>query len=149
MEEISDSGRAEETKTNEEDLEEKISLLLEELSKANTEKYDAEQAEKTAAGFLRAQADLAYFIGSVELKAKLLKREMERVTGEKYIKVKSGKKLSDAGVQHEINQDDDVLAAKNNYIQAESEIKKWNLMFGILKDGHIYFRNIGRGKNEW
>lgn len=146
-----ETQEAPQEKTRAELVEEKISKLLAELSDAHEDKYDQDKAEKTAAGFLSAQADLAFFISSVELNSRQMKRELERVTSETYFTIKNAAKvkMTEAALQQELHKHDDILKAKSAYFEAEAEVKKWNLMFGILKDGHIFFRNIGKGKNEW
>ena len=132
-------------------VQEKISILLEELNSAYNEKYDSDNAEKTSAGFLSAQIDLAYFISAIELSARQARRELERVTSEVYFQLKSAAtgKVTETSLQQELHRHADILKAKSDHNEAEAEVKKWNLMFGILKDGHIFFRNIGKGKNEW
>lgn len=140
-----------EEKTRAERVEEKIAKLMDELTAAHEDKYNQDKAERTSAGFLRAQADLAYFISSVELTARQSKRELERVTSETYFSIKQSAtgKVTETSLQQELHKHPDILKAKSDYNEAEAEVKKWNLMFGILKDGHIFFRNIGKGKNEW
>src|SRR5271154_3535592 len=88
-------------KTNREELEALISLCFSELSTASKEKYDAEKAEKTAAMFLAAQVQLAFFISDVDLRARHSKNDISRVEAQKYFELKDdfgGKKPTEAAL---------------------------------------------------
>jgi len=135
------------------DLIEKVSK---ELKLAHTEKYDVERAELTAALCLEAQKELAEFLAEAELLAKERKSEVESIEGEMYLHYKyeykiDGKdnKLSDVGVQHLVAKDEKVKKAKQKQHEAESNFSKWRNLFGMLKDGHIYFRGLAKGKLDW
>lgn len=137
--------------TREEELEQKITDLNNELRAVYEDKYEQDRAERTAAGFLSAQMDLAYFISSAELHSKQMKSELEFVSADAYFQLKSKAtgKVTEASLQQELHKHPDVVKARENLNKAESEIKKWNLLFSSLKEGHIFFRGIGKGKNEW
>lgn len=140
-------------KTNKEEFEAIVSKCFTELTSAHQEKYDSEKAEKTAALFLSAQMQLAFFIEDIELKARHSKYEIERVEAEKYFELKNnsiqGKKFTEAALNQSLARDTDVIAAKKANCEAESELKKFNYLMGNLKEGHIFFRNVGKSKSPW
>lgn len=141
-----------ELQTNSEELESVIILCLNELKLAHETRYEDEKAIKTAALFLKAQFLLANFIKDVELRAKQMKREVKRVEGEKYFYYKDlepGKKMTEVALGHLINRDVDVIGSSSITSEAEAEAKRLEYIFGTLKDGHVFFRNIGKGKSPW
>lgn len=132
-------------KTNKEDFELLLSKCFDELKFASKEKYEPEKAEKTAALFLLAQIQLAYFIADFELNAKHSKNEIARVEGFKYSEIKDnfdGKKITEASLTNLLAKDAAVIAAKRSNAEAEADIKKYNYLMGSLKDGHIFFRAL-------
>lgn len=143
----------EDLKTNSENLEDLISLCLDELKAAHESKYDEEKAVRTAALFLKAQILLSNFIRDIDLRAKQMKREVKRIEGEKYFYYRdqgeSSKKLTEVALGHLISKDNDVIATAAQTSEAEAEAKRLDYIYGILKDGHVFFRNIGKGKNPW
>ena len=137
-------------KTNKEELEALVEQCFIELSKAYKEKYDGDRAEQTAAMFLAAQMQLAFFIADIELKAKHSKYDIERVEASKYFELKEksfDKKMTEAFLTQSVARDPEVVEAKKNNCEAEAELKKYNYLMSNLKEGHIFFRNIGKAKN--
>lgn len=137
-------------KTNKEDFETLVGQCYAELNSAYKEKYDADKAERTAAMFLAALMQLAYFIEDIEAKARHSKVEIERIEGEKYFEFKEEagvKKLTEATLTQSIAKDPSVLEVKNANCQAEAELKKYNYLMASLKEGHILFRSIGKQKD--
>jgi len=137
-------------KTNKEEFEGLISKCFSELTLASQEKYDSEKAEKTAAMFLAAQVQLAFFISDVDLRARHSKNDISRVEAQKYFELKddfSAKKLTEATLTNGVAKNSDVIAAKKANAEAESDSKKYNYLMSSLKDGHIFFR--GLGKKAW
>lgn len=137
-------------KTNKAEFEELVDKCFTELSLAYKEKYDSEQAEKTAAMFLAAQMQLAFFIADIELTARHSKHEIERMEAVKYFEIKENsvtdKKLTEATLTQAVAKDADVIGVKKANCEAEAELKKFNYLMANLKEGHIFFRNIGKGK---
>lgn len=140
-------------KTNKEECEATVSKCFTELTLAHQEKYEPEKAERTAALFLSAQMQLAFFIEDIELKARHSKHEIERVEALKYFELKSnaiqGKKFTEAALTQSLAKDSDVIAAKQINCEAEAELKKYNYLMANLKEGHIFFRNVGKSKGPW
>jgi hypothetical protein len=146
------SNETQSNKTNEEVVQELVTKCLRETKLAHTEKYDPEKAELTAAMFLEARMQLSTFIEDVELRAKQAKTDVGRVEGEKYFFYKnqaSEKKTTDAALAHLIAKDEDVIESKSVVASAESEYKKWVYLMETLKDGHHFFKMVGKGKSAW
>ncbi len=136
-------------KTNKEELEALIGQCFAELAVASKEKYDPEKAEKTAAMFLAAQMQLAFFISDVELNARHSKNEIARIEAEKYFEVKDAAtgKITEATLTHSVDKNSEVVSAKKSNSEAEAEVKKYNYLMNTLKDAHIFFRGVG--KKSW
>src|SRR5580704_4053990 len=115
-------------KTNVEEFEALIEECFAELTSASHKKYDVEKAEKTAALFLKAQFQLAYFIEDIELKARHSKTYIESVEGEKYFEYKNGvgdgKKATDTALKQSVAKDKDVIDAQKANNAAEAELGK-------------------------
>lgn len=136
----------------------KIATLLieeftEELRKAHKEKYDIERAELTAALCLSAQYEISEFLAEAELLAKEKKAEVEAIEGERFFYYKENytgdKKPTDATLKHMVAKDPEVRAAQREQFKAEAEYNKWRNLFNTLKDGHIFFRALMKGKSEF
>lgn len=135
--------------TNASDVQELIEKCIAESQSAREGKFDTDKADRTAAMFLEAELKLALFIGEFELKAKDSKNEIERIEAEAYYQLKANTtgKLTEGALTQSIARQQDVIDAKRACAAAESDAKKWNLIFSILRDGHIFFRNIGKNRN--
>lgn len=131
------------------DTEELISKCFDEISSASRSKYDSEKADKSAALFLAAQMKVSFLIEEMELKARNAKNEISRVEGEKYLECKTSaeKKITENTLAAHISKDPDIVRVKNEHAQLEASVKKWVYVLASLKDGHIYFRNLGKSKN--
>jgi len=137
------------------DVEKVIENCFEEITAASRQKYDSDQADKTAALFLSAQIKLSLSIEEIEMKAKNAKNEIARIEGEKYFEYKKtsynknsgdNKKITENMLTNYVAKDDDIVKAKLECAQAESTLKKYNYLLGVLKDGHIFFRNLSKNK---
>lgn len=132
------------------DIEEVIDKCFDEMSSASRDKYDSDKADRTAALFLTAQMKLSSLIEEVELKSKHSKNEISRLEGEKYFEIKESdqnKKITDKMTESYVAKHPDIVEAKREFAVSESNLKKWNYILNTLKDGHIYFRNLGKNKN--
>lgn len=129
-------------------VQELIEKCLLEASAASDDKYDTDKAERTAAMFLQAEMRLALFISDAELRAKHAKNEVERIEAEQYFEIKtaSAGKTTEGFMDKSVAKADLVVQAKREQAEAEAEVRKWNYLLGVLKDGHIFFRNVGRNK---
>jgi hypothetical protein len=135
-------------KTRVEDLIKQVSI---ELNIAHSKKYDAVQAELTAALILEAQKELSEFLADAELISKEKKAEVERVEAEQYFFYKGSQKekTTDVALTRLVSKDRSVLEAKKQQYEAESDFSKYKNLFGMLKDAHVFFRSLARGKNDW
>jgi hypothetical protein len=140
-------------KTRVEDLISQVSI---ELNIAHSKKYDAVQAELTAALILEAQKELSEFLADAELISKERKAEVERVEAEQYFLYKNKReglggesKITDTALNRMVAKDKLVLMAKKEQYEAESDFSKYKNLFGMLKDAHVFFRGLSKGKNDW
>jgi hypothetical protein len=131
------------------DAENVIERCFTQLQTASREKYDTEEADKTAALFLVAQMKLSFIIEDIELKAKNAKNEIERIEGEKYFEFKttnSDKKTTENMLVNYVSKSPDIVNAKKECATQEANLKKYLYILNALKDGHIYFRNLSKSK---
>lgn len=134
---------------NKEDLEKLLDKCLQELSEMQGGNCATDKAEKNAALFLEVQIRLAEYLSSAEMKSKMAKSEVERVSAQKYFDYKQGaggsdKKYTEVALSHMVAKDDEVLKIKQSMLEAEAEYKKWHYVIGVLSNGHILFRNLGK-----
>lgn len=134
---------------DQEELEKLIEKCLAELKLAYQGDCAPERAEKNAALFLEIQLRLAGYLSNAELKAKMAKSEVERISAQKYFEYKNptigfDRKLTEAALEHSIAKDEEICKTKEVMIKDEAEYKKWNYVINILKEGHIFYRNLGK-----
>lgn len=134
---------------NQVELEELLDKCLSELDLAYQGNCEPERAERNAALFLEMQIKLAEYVSSAELKAKMSKNEVERISSQKYFEYKKGslgseKKPTEASLEHAISQDEDIFKLKEEMLKNEAEYKKWNYIISVLSNGHIFFRNLSK-----
>ncbi len=132
-----------------EELEKLIEKCLAELGVAYQGDCNPERAEKNAALFLEVQLKLSSYLADAELKAKIAKSEVERLSAQKYFEYKNptigfDKKLTEAALEHSIAKDEEILKSKEDMIKKEAEYKKWNYVINVLQNGHVYYRGIGK-----
>jgi len=140
--------------TREKIVESLVDDFVNELREAHKQKYDTEKAELTAALCLDAQREIAEFLAEAELLAKEKKSLVDSIQAEAYFKYKdlpdvNGKKLTEAALSHKVAKDIEVISSKKEQYIAEANYNKWRNLFSTLKDGHIYFRGLAKGKNEF
>jgi hypothetical protein len=131
------------------DTEAVIEQCFNEISAASRETYDSAKADRTAALFLTAQMKLSFLIEEVELSSKQAKNEIVRVEGEKYFECKEAgqdKKITENMITNYVAKHPDIVNAKTECAKQEAALKKWGFILNSLKDGHIYFRNLAKGK---
>lgn len=134
---------------NKEDLEKLLDKCINELSEIQKGEYSPEKAERNAALFLEMQIRLADYLSVAEMKAKMAKSEMERVASNKYFEYKQGsiggdKKMTEVALEHMVAKNEEVFKMKQEMVEYEAEYKKWNYVIGILSNGHILCRNLGK-----
>lgn len=138
-----------ESETLESSVKRMVSEVSQELRKVHTGKYDEKRAIKTAALALKTQIDLAEFLADVEGTAKGTKNEVKAVESEVYFdhRSMSEKKMSEAALQQLVAKDKRTAIADRKAVEAEKIAKKWGIVFGTMKEAHIFFRTLG--KNDW
>lgn len=147
---------------DQEQLEEMLGKCLSELKLAADGKCNGDRADKNAALFLEVQINLSDYVSTAELKVKMAKNELERLSGQKYFEYKNGLpatipadknrtgsiiafgKMTEAGLEQALCQDKEIAELKGEISKAEAEHKKWNYLLSTLSNGHIYYRNLGR-----
>jgi|ERR1700722_1131410 len=133
--------------TNKAEFEELVEKCFAELKAASQDKYETDKAERTAALFLQAQMKLAFFIEDIESAARHSKSFIDKIESDKYFEIKDaavGKKITEAAMEHSVAHDPVVVEAKKANSNAESELRKYNYLMASLKEGHIFFRGMGR-----
>lgn len=130
------------------DIETVVEMCFTEMQGASRDKYDTDQADKTAALFLVAQMKLSFLIEEVEMKARAAKNEISRIEGEKYFeyKMSNADKKTENMLVNYVAKEPDIVKAKAECATHEANLKKWNYLLNVLKDGHIYFRNLTKSK---
>src|SRR5690554_4483725 len=99
------------------ELENLLDKCLAELQLAYNGDCKPERAERNAAIFLELQIKLADQLTNMELKAKMVKNEVERLSSQKYFEYKNGlisseKKLTEAALEHAISKDSEIVKLK-------------------------------------
>lgn len=137
--------------TRAERVERLISAVSTEIREAHKAKYDIDTALLTAALALETQKELAEFLSDAEFLSKEAANKVDSLEAEKYFyyKTNSVDKVTDQGLKYKVACDEDVKAAKEKQNKAESQYNKWRNLFGIVKDAHIFFRGLGKGRNDF
>ena len=128
-------------------VEEMTTILMQAMDAVYQGKFDVSKTDRMAALALAAQIELARFLAEAEWRAKQSKQEVKYISAEahgKYKSMPSEKKLTDAALEQLVNKDKDVRVAEAKLADLEREVKKWQYIHGTLKDGHIFFRNLGK-----
>jgi len=145
----STSKNKEEVETLENAVKRMVSEVSQELRLVHSGKYDEKRAIKTAALALKTQIDLAEFLSDVEGTAKGAKNEVKAVEAEVYFDHRSSseKKITEGALQQVVAKDKRTTLAEAKAVEAEKIAKKWGIVFGTMKEAHIFFRTLG--KNDW
>lgn len=125
--------------------------LSDELNKVHEGVIDLDKSKRNAALALKIQMDLSELLASSEWVAKGLKNNIKIVesTTAANERTNAGKKLTDQAIKELVARNPDVIEAEKNAIEAEKEFKKMSYIFGIMREAHVFFRNLGNGKSEW
>lgn len=109
--------------------------------------FDTSKTERIAALALSAQMELATFLADAECRAKQAKQELKYISAEAYAKHKAmptDKKLTDNALEQLVNRDLNVKEAETKMAELERDFKKWQYVHGTMRDGHVFFRNLGK-----
>lgn len=135
--------------TLEDSVKKMVHEVSHELRMVHSGRYDEKRAIRTAALALKAQIDLAEFLSDIEGTAKGAKNEVKAIESEVYFdhRTASEKKISEAALQQLVARDKRTVAADQKAVEAEKIAKKWGIVFGTMKEAHIFFRTLG--KSDW
>lgn len=127
------------------------SKVLEELDVLHRGVYDPTEAVQTAALCLLSQAPLIRIIGSAELRAKSLKRDVEFEKAQVYLSLKKDppsevKKLTEETLKQLVTQNKNVQKLILDQAQAEKEVKELINILALIRDAHITFRTVSKGE---
>ncbi len=138
------------TETLEASVKRMVAEVSSELVKVHSGKYDEKRAVRTAALALKAQFDLAEFLADVEGTAKGAKNSVKIIESTVYFDCRdaSEKKISEAALQQMVAKDQRTANVESAAVEAEKTAKKWANVFNILKDAHIFFRNLGKSERS-
>lgn len=128
-------------------IEEMSEVLSDAMDAVYQGRFDILRAERMAALALSMQMELAKFLADSEWRAKQAKQELKYVSAEahsKYKSMPSEKKLTDNALEQLVNKDKNVRDVDAKVAELECEFKKWQYVHGTLRDGHIFFRNLGK-----
>jgi hypothetical protein len=119
------------------------------IVKVRSGNFDLSKTEALAALALEAQIELADFYAEAESYSRDAKNIVEYVEGEvseEILKsrIDSEKKLPETALKRQATITQKVKDAKKQMIQLEKEYKKWRYIYDMLKDAHIFFRNLGK-----
>jgi hypothetical protein len=144
-----DVNLPEEKETLEDSVKRMVSEVSQELRLVHSGRYDEKRAIKTAALALRAQMDLAIILSDVEGTARGAKNEVKATEAEVYLDHRSSseKKMTEGALQQVTAKDKRTVTAEARAVKAEKIAKKWGIIFGTMKEAHIFFRTLG--KNDW
>jgi len=112
--------------------------------------FNVLNGKEVAALALEGQLVLADFYSDAEAKAKESKHIAEYIEAEITTKInaetihESGKRLSETALKRAALISDEVKNAKKLSVELEKEHKKWRCVLEILKEAHVFFRNIAK-----
>lgn len=126
-----------------------LDVVQEQLQKVRAGSFNPAKGERVAALALEGQLVLTEFYADAEAKAKNAKHIVEYSEGEvaaRYAKEAADKEIrvSEASLKRVASISDEVKHAKKEMVDLEKDHKKWRYVYEILKEAHIFFRNIGK-----
>jgi hypothetical protein len=135
--------------TRAEKVEQCLGVVQDQLSRVRRGEFNVTHGPLVAALALESQLELADFYADAEAAAKNAKNIIEYMESEsacKFVEEANNKKIksTEAAVKRYTSLDQAVKDSKKEYIDLEREHKKWKCVFEILKDAHVFFRNIDK-----
>jgi hypothetical protein len=126
-----------------------LDVVQEQLRKVRAGSFNPAKGERVAALALEGQLELTGFYADAEASAKNAKHTVEYTEGEiaaEHAKEAADKKVrvSEASLKRVASMSSEVKQARKDMVDLEREYKKWRYVFEILKEAHIFFRNIGK-----
>jgi len=126
-----------------------LDVVQEQIKKVRAGSFNPAKGERVAALALEAQIELSEFYSDAESSAKNAKYLVEYAEGEvaaRHAKEAAEKKVrvSETSLKRVASISNEAKEAKENLLSIEKEYRKWRYVYEILKEAHIFFRNIGR-----
>lgn len=120
------------------------------IQQSYTEGVTIDEAEKLAAKALHAQIVISRELQKSDLDSRMRKSGMKAVRAAVYLDEvsKAEKKPTESTLEHMLNVNDLVTGEQDGFDKAETDRDELERYYNILREAHIYFRNIGRGKFE-
>ena len=131
-----------------------LTKLVEDLTTDIRNAYETsvtlEQAERLAAKFLYGQICVANALQTSDLDARMRKNGVKQVKAAVYLEeaTKSEKKPTEAMLGALVDRNELVSGEQEAFDKAEVSKAYLENALSILKDGHIYFRGISKGRFE-
>ena len=121
-----------------------------EIQQAYTDSITIDAAEKLAAKALHAQIVISRELQKCDLDSRMRKSGLKAVRAAVYLDEvsKADKKPTESALEHMLNINELVTKEQDGFDRSDAEKEELQRCYNILKDAHIYFRNIGRGKFE-
>ena len=127
-----------------------VNVIDEQMRLVRNGTFNVMTGKEVAALALEGQLVLAEFYADAEAKAKEAKHISEYIEAEVAAKINaenvaaSLKPLSEAALKRKSLLSDEVKEAKRRAIDLEKDHKKWRCILEILKEAHVFFRNIAK-----
>lgn len=132
----------------------KLDMICEELKlaieSAYSEGVSIAEAEKLAARTLLVRMELSDEIKSASLDTKMKKHGVKAVRAAAYMAeiAKHEKKPAEGLLEHTVNLSEEVAGEEQVYAEAEANLDRLASYLDIMKDAHLYFRQISKGTFE-
>ena len=132
--------------TREEKIEKQVNIIQYHTQMVSRGDFDISKAQRISALCLDAQMELSYCYADSELESKQAKHTVDFIENEiaSDIKNNSKIKMSETELKRKATIDSRVKEAKASMIKIEKQYKKYRYLYEILKETHIFFRNIGK-----
>ena len=126
-----------------------LDVVQAQLQKVRAGSFNPARGERVAALALEGQLELTEFYADAEAQAKNAKHIVEYTEGEvaaRHAKEAADKevRVSEASLKRVASISSEVKQAKKEMVDLEKEHKKWRYVYEILREAHIFFRNIGK-----
>lgn len=132
----------------------KFESVCEELESIIQNAYEngvtLEEAEKHAGRFLHAQMVVSAELKNADLDARMKKSGVKAMRALAYGQACEGKdkKPTESALEHAMNTHELVQTEQNSLDTAEVSKDELTRYYNIFREGHIYFRGIGKGRYE-
>lgn len=124
--------------------------LEQSIVSAYTEGVTISEAEKLAAKCLHAQMQISDNLKSADLNSRMSKSGVKAIKSAVYLdeKGKAEKKPTEAELSALVDSNDLVRGEQKTLDSNEVELSELNRMYDIVREAHIFFRGVAKGKFE-